>query len=235
MGLDSAELIVEIEETFAIKIADRDAERIYTVGDAYRYILERFEAEDPLFCPGASAFYRFRRALQESQAVARDHVRLSTPLAELIPARDRKSRWQRLQGRLDLTLPRLEPPRWVIASTIGSVAKACLLLGVILVAGSWPGFPIRSALSSLLGASAAVAVVLSLWGLLATRFPRGCRTVRDLVLAIARTNYGRTRARGTLWDPESVWVALCDLIAQQLGVEPGEIREEHSFVYDYGY
>ncbi len=43
MGLDTVELIMEMEETFGIKIDDRDAEQIGTVGQAYRYILGKLE------------------------------------------------------------------------------------------------------------------------------------------------------------------------------------------------
>src|SRR3712207_8299710 len=41
---DTVELVMEMEEAFEITIADRDAERLQTVGDAYRYILETLEA-----------------------------------------------------------------------------------------------------------------------------------------------------------------------------------------------
>jgi acyl carrier protein len=39
-SLDSVELVMELEEEFDIDIPDVDAERIQTVGDAIRYLLE---------------------------------------------------------------------------------------------------------------------------------------------------------------------------------------------------
>ncbi len=48
MGLDGVELIIEMEETFGIKIDDRDAEPIGTVGQAYQYILGKLT-----LCPAA--------------------------------------------------------------------------------------------------------------------------------------------------------------------------------------
>jgi acyl carrier protein len=39
MGLDTVELVMEIEDEFNICIPDEDAERIRTVGDVYHFIL----------------------------------------------------------------------------------------------------------------------------------------------------------------------------------------------------
>ncbi len=40
-SLDSVELIMEFEKEFNISIADEDAEKIQTVGDAIKYIEEK--------------------------------------------------------------------------------------------------------------------------------------------------------------------------------------------------
>jgi acyl carrier protein len=48
-SLDTAELVMELEEEFDIQIPDDDAERIQTVGDAIRYIQEHGRGEEPPF------------------------------------------------------------------------------------------------------------------------------------------------------------------------------------------
>ncbi len=45
MGLDSVELLVEIEKEFGIEISDLEAENIYTIGDFYEVILKKDSEE----------------------------------------------------------------------------------------------------------------------------------------------------------------------------------------------
>jgi hypothetical protein len=40
------ELIMALEEEFGLEISQEDAEKIITVGDAVRYVMERKEGED---------------------------------------------------------------------------------------------------------------------------------------------------------------------------------------------
>ena len=39
MGLDTVELVMEVEDAFSVSIADDVAERILTVGDLYQFLL----------------------------------------------------------------------------------------------------------------------------------------------------------------------------------------------------
>ena len=43
-SLDTVELVMALEEEFSIEIPDEDAEKITTVGDASKYILEHQES-----------------------------------------------------------------------------------------------------------------------------------------------------------------------------------------------
>ena len=43
-SLDTVELVMALEEEFSIEIPDEDAEKITTVGDASKYILDHAEA-----------------------------------------------------------------------------------------------------------------------------------------------------------------------------------------------
>ena len=43
-SLDTVELVMALEEEFAIEIPDEDAEKMRTVGDAMRYIAEKSKA-----------------------------------------------------------------------------------------------------------------------------------------------------------------------------------------------
>lgn len=45
MGLDSVELVMAFEETFEIRIPDRDAEKLQTIRDVTDYVTARLAAE----------------------------------------------------------------------------------------------------------------------------------------------------------------------------------------------
>jgi acyl carrier protein len=46
-SLDYAELVMEFEQTFNIKIPDNDAERMNTIGEAVDYIMSKLEMAKP--------------------------------------------------------------------------------------------------------------------------------------------------------------------------------------------
>src|ERR1700760_442862 len=75
MSLDTVELVMEMEETFDIVIDDLDAEKIGTVGQAYRYILSRVRLSRDAPCQTASAFYRIRRGLMARTGADRRSIR----------------------------------------------------------------------------------------------------------------------------------------------------------------
>lgn len=43
MGLDTVELFMAVEETFQISISEKDASKIFTVGDFYNVILQKLD------------------------------------------------------------------------------------------------------------------------------------------------------------------------------------------------
>src|ERR1700722_12370853 len=65
MGLDTVELVMEIEEAFDLTIPDEEAEKIQTIGQAYRYILARLAGpvDGTAVCLSAATFYFLRRKL----------------------------------------------------------------------------------------------------------------------------------------------------------------------------
>ena len=53
MGLDTVELVMEIERAFAIEIPDAAAERLRTVGEMYQYVRAHVSPDDwPPVAPG---------------------------------------------------------------------------------------------------------------------------------------------------------------------------------------
>jgi acyl carrier protein len=92
MGLDTVELVMEVEDEFGMSIPDADAELIQTVGQLHAYVCQRLRPRGETVCPTARAFYRFRRALLARQPVPRRCVRPSSRVSRLLPEECR-DRW----------------------------------------------------------------------------------------------------------------------------------------------
>jgi acyl carrier protein len=236
MGLDTVELAMRIEETFDITINDRDAEKIGTVGQAYRYILDRIELSAAAPCRSASQFYRIRRALIATTGVVRRSLRPSTRLNDVLPETGRREAWERLGDQAGLTIPRLQ-----LMPLLGLGAFLLSLIPVVGWVGVWGtvgGFPADWFLFRVL-------VPLPLWAVslalayrmfrpLASEIPPECRTIRTLVLATLGQIPRSLEGEPTGWHPNEVWTVLLDLVSELAGIERDRITEETHFVHDLG-
>jgi acyl carrier protein len=76
VGLDTVELVMEIEDEFDLAIADDEAARIQTCGDLHAYLIHRLRPLHGAPCASAAAFHRLRRLLlSHLPLVERRHVR----------------------------------------------------------------------------------------------------------------------------------------------------------------
>lgn len=222
MGLESVELVMEVEETFGFSIPDEDAAALDTVGKLYDYVMANRFAGRPPGCLTSIAFYKLRRALISVLGIGRNDVQLSSCLTAIIPTH-RRRRWLELHKAMGLRLPELVRPRWVTAVAIAVgcalVIDAATIIGIVLA--FWIIWPVAFALYFV---TEPLAVV----------FPRECATVGGLTEAILRKNYGAISDECQRSNAEDVWRTLRDLIAEQLGIRPDDVRKEASFVKDVG-
>jgi len=233
MGLDITEMIMEIEETFNIRIEDRDAERIRTVGELHAYLLTKTSPRQRVEgCLSSHLFYRFRRAIQEQYGMPRQLITPNTPLNAFLPETDRREHWERFTQRTGLQLPSLKYAGK--SEQVGCV----LFLGLsgvtfgsfsLVFKGHYLG--LLPALASILG----MFVIGITWGRLRTAIPEECRTLRGLTMrAIAMNTYQFAFGQqSSLTDNES-WEVLRGIIAEHLDVNPDRITPELSFVEDLG-
>lgn len=63
MGLDSIELIIEIEKAFDISIPDHEAEKLRTVGDLHNSVWNHLVERRSSRCNSQILFYKFRSYL----------------------------------------------------------------------------------------------------------------------------------------------------------------------------
>jgi acyl carrier protein len=236
MGLDTVELVIEVEKAFGIKIPDEEASQMINVGHLYHYLLAILPAQETHRCLSAAAFYRFRRALIAQFGVDRHSIRISTVMEDLIPEDQRITQWQRLGQRLNWQFPPLVCPPWM------TFAMVVFLLGTVaVVMMTWiraAGFAVSVVpfvlVGSFVGAIVVAHVTLELSKPFATRFPSKCDNVRGVIQSALALNHGNISAECAGWNRLEVWESLRAIIVEQLGVRPEEVTERAEFVRDFG-
>ncbi len=131
MGLDTVELVMEIEEAFDISIPDDRASKMLTVGDVYEFILEK-TADSTL-----KIQHMFERCCifmiygvhVRSLGLPHSEIRPKTKLERVIPLTGRRTYWQNLSSRMDLRFPRLGRPSWLslLNCMLVAIVSICLL------------------------------------------------------------------------------------------------------------
>ncbi|MBL7185657.1 MAG: hypothetical protein ISS70_04975 [Phycisphaerae bacterium] len=95
MGLDSVELLLEVEATFNIDIPDEEAAGIVTIGELHKSILEKMRGRNTkTSCGSQKAFYRLRRTLMDFFGVERREIRTCTSTEDMFPRENRKEIYQ---------------------------------------------------------------------------------------------------------------------------------------------
>jgi len=123
MGLDTVELVMDVEETFEVKISDEAAQRIVTVGELFECVVNQLELAVAGKCLSAATFYEIRSSFQK--VGIEERFGPSTRLSEVLPMRKRRSRWTELAEMSKLKLPALRRPLWVVVlNTLATVAAS---------------------------------------------------------------------------------------------------------------
>ena len=231
MGLDTVELVLEIEEAFGISIPDDRASRMLTVGDVYEFILEN-TADSTLkssTCLSAAAFYDLRRYVR-SLGLSPSEILPKTKLEHVIPLIGRRTYWKTLSSRMDLQFPRLERPSWLVLLN-------CMLVAIV-VSASFLGFAARNVVAGIFAAVVFGVISSSLLVFLTQPFAiypaSTCSTIRDLVKKLVAINYSTLSTRYSTRNPSDVWNALQLIVAEQLGVDRSKVVPQARFVQDLG-
>src|SRR5690242_8048876 len=95
MGLDSVELILDIEDRFGVQIADEAASKTETVGDLCDMVIA-LVAGPADRCLSQAVFHRVRDAMMDVLGIERRRVMPSMRLDEALPEQQRKLGWTQL-------------------------------------------------------------------------------------------------------------------------------------------
>jgi hypothetical protein len=233
MGLDAVEFVMEVEETFGIKIEDDEAVEIRTVGQFSDFIARKLHGINGHDCPTAKSFYRLRRSLISIFGMARKSVRPSTPLLPLLPLWGRSSLWRRLEKDLSLRLPPLSNQSgtciaWAMwLFPIAAFSTSMAISHDIFVAFAFALFALVPGV--LLG------YIFGILFLPHTLRPK-YRTIGGLARGIVAFNYDKFVPNPPAnVESEQVWNQLCELIVKQMGVKRETLHRGTRFVEDIGF
>ncbi len=231
MGLDSVELVLDIEEHFRIRLPDDQCAGIVTVADLAVAVLSQLP-EKRRGCPTAAHFRRLRVQAEKLVGVSRREFRPKTPLRELFPRSKRREMWAALR-KGDVVISPLVAPRLVDRAFL-----ATLVVGLLswIVGWAWV-FLVYGEQAAFVGA---VAVLVIGIGLLAALYracmvslPAGYGTVGDLV-RLTMPPVMPSGAGARLAAEHAVLEEVCDLTARSLSVKRERVRPESRLVEDLG-
>lgn len=234
MGLDSVELVMAVEEEFAIHIEDEEAGKLMTVGDFYNLVLAKLHGEGTKRCLTSAAFYRTRRGFVDGLGMNRRAISPSTALEAILPRVDRRANWQRLQSATDIHIPDLEFPTWLQLSFVAfgmmmSFATTAAIYHRL-------GFQLGAVygLIALVVGGLIAAMLTKLSKFAAVAFPHRAVTVGDLSRDVLAANHAQLAAAVGGWNKKEVWEALCRVIVNQTGVDREKVKPEARIVKDLG-
>lgn len=225
MGLDTVELLLNVEECFGVAITDESAAQLTTPRQLSSHIAKLLATQSPerntaktSLCLSQRAFYRLRRALMAETGLSRNALRPDTPLAEVFPDQ-RRAAWRRLQRALAAPdLPRLtaSPPISALLQIGGP--SLFVLLAAYLALSPW---------SILLAAFAGWLVGLALCDRLGTRFPNGLKTLGNLAPYIPVEP-------PAVWRETEILQQVRLLTARQSGLSLEQVDPDAHFIHDIG-
>jgi acyl carrier protein len=138
MGLDSVEILVNVENAFGITISNFEAEKITTVGDIHTVVWRNVQGRQSMRCRSQQLYYKLRFLLINKFQVAGSTIELDASLNDIFPKANRRLLHRKLEKELQLQLPALVlPVGWSLVLRITGVVliAGMLVLSLVLVNG----------------------------------------------------------------------------------------------------
>lgn len=237
--------IATIQQSFDVEFTQEELNAITTVQALHDVLLFKLGAQETEKCLSAATFYKVRRALTDISGAPSETITPQARLAELLPVRQRRKKWQQLEDALNRTMPSLVYPNVVI---IISAVLACLSLRPVAhsFSAGWtqdfgpdffpryvhsPGSPAWLSWTMAVFIAFSAFVVLLYWLLrpLAFKFQHGCETAGELVKCIVALNFKIIADSVGGWNERELYESLALVIAGGSGIPLEQVRPETPF------
>ncbi len=224
MGLDTVELVMDVEDHFGILLREEESQKIRTIGDLADVILLRILASSTKTCPTIRVFYETRSLIRESLNSPKLRMRPSTKLIDLIPPSKRRHCWSSIRCMQPWRFPGLQMNRPMYVFTLTLIAIVYVIPFTLIPLEMW--------VISLSSSSLLAIVICVLMNRFRSEFPLNYKTVGDLV----RSSVGSIVAtkRTNLISKELVLADLYPIVANQFGVDLDKLTQGTRFVEDLG-
>ena len=223
MGLETVELVMDVEDHFGIHVKSAEMQPLYSVGDLMAVIRSRIAAAHALSCPSLAQFIRLRRLVRDVTGDPGIRPRPSEKIQATLSRRERVQLWRDLDARFDICPAGLWRPRLLRYALLLTVLAA--LLGAVYLAITFSA-----------GALAVWLLFTMALYWLTTPFcwvpPKGWTTYGE----VTRQLVGATVAtRNThLTDDAALLDVLKTMIARSFGIDRALVVPEALFVEDLG-
>ncbi len=222
MGLDSVEMVIEVEDRFGIRIPDAEAEKIVTVGDLYQVVLSLIASSSGLKCKTQHVFYRLRKSLPFH---LREGLKPETELDRILPKENIQATYSSLQKQIGLQLPSLVTPAWYSYMVIFTVIT---LIGLCFYGA------FQDLLIVFVGSVMLLAFSIRLFDRLHGEFATELSgsNVRDLVVSIVAKNYHNVLP--PYHNENEILDVLKVTVVDTLGVDLSDVTLDARFSQDLG-
>lgn len=132
MGLDTVELVLEVEKKFGINLPDKECEKATTVQDLQNLVWKYIQHRPNAHCRSQQMYYRLRKLIKSYYGIEKQNLNTSLNPNDLFPKLNRRERYYHFSETSGLKMPvlQLSEKLNLILLTIGLI----LIVGGLIVA-----------------------------------------------------------------------------------------------------
>lgn len=228
MGLDSVELIVDVENTFQISISDPEAESVETVGKFYELILSKIDYSKHHKCQTQVLFYKLREVMSRHCMIEKKGIKPETQLDTIFMSETIKEKWKAIQDEVYFNMPDLKRSK-KLSGLLNTLSFIFISAAIVLLITVF----ITSNYLLLLYVLGFISLTYLIWRLTRhlKKYPSHSN-MRNLVMAILPLSIKNLDL--SIRDKNDVLHVLKYIIHDKIGVDMEEITLDAHFVNDLG-
>lgn len=231
MGLDSIELLIEVEKAFDISIPDEEAEKIINVGDLHNTVLKHLNQKETDKCKSQSLYYNLRKNLSESYNIPKQNILPNFSLNNIFPVKKRRKVYSDYAIENNLILPSLTLNKpWRIFLTFIGISTILGGLALSVILKSYYDYPIWIYIIPIIGIIITIYLSKILEPLRRTIHPDSLRNFTREVLTL---NYSRLYKNQEV-NRKEIETIINNIISDKIGLSLEEISPEKKFHDDLG-
>ena len=206
-------LLLKVESSFGITLAENELEHIKTFGQFCDYIANKIQLDNSNDCTTQQAFYKLRSAVATTLQLDRNEIIPNLELTELLPRKNRKTLVKHLESELDFRLDILSPPDWIVSTLV--VLLLCSLVGLFI---KWQ-----------FGLLGLVISICGFWVSAKLGNEINFQTLGQIAEKMTRDNYLKARRNSKSFNKSEIEKVLTDLFATDLALDKSLLTRDSTF------